>query len=156
MSQLQCVRVVSHSMEPTIADGSIALIMRVELARAIGIAPRAGRIVVFRTPGPGSLAVKRVVGVEGDRLQYGNGRLIRNGTVVREDYLPSTMQDDTETLDSRRPIQVPKDAFYVLGDNRRHSIDSRHWGFVDRDAIVGVVLASRPRVTASETTGGAK
>jgi signal peptidase I len=118
-----------------------------------------GDIVVFHHPQPPYL-VKRVVGIPGDRLRIEDGRVMVNGQSQDEPYaafepaasnpfrddFPAKVYTDPEvdpgwwremqSLTTRGELVVPKDEYFVLGDNRNHSKDSRFWGFVPRSQIV--------------------
>jgi len=123
--------------------------------------PERGDVVVFRPPhDPGRNYVKRVVGVPGDTLAMKDKVLVLNGVPMDEEYVhvsegrgdPSHpgMRWQTDYLAAARPsvryipsrdnwgpLVVPEDNFFVLGDNRDNSEDSRYWGFVTREAIRG-------------------
>jgi len=124
-------------------------------------APRLGDIVVFdsRTE-PGVKVVKRVVGAPGDTLQMKNAVLWRNGVAQREPYVEhvdSLLDTSTPemgwqadylltgvnrvtyrpTRDNWGPLTVPRGRYFVMGDNRDNSYDSRYWGFVPRNVIRG-------------------
>ncbi|MGH7540776.1 MAG: signal peptidase I [Gemmatimonadota bacterium] len=127
--------------------------------------PSRGEVVVFEPPpsagqAPHTNYVKRIVGVPGDTLQMRAGRLTVNGSPLDEPYvkeirragdLPSGQfawqraylvrwprgRPYTPTRDTWGPIYVPDDSFFVMGDNRANSEDSRYWGYVPKEAIKG-------------------
>jgi len=102
-----------------------------------GADPQVGDIVVFRYPRDPSVDyIKRIVGVPGDTLEMRNRQLYRNGARVEEPYARSTQPSSYER-DNFTPITVPPGKYFMLGDNRDESYDSRFWGFVDRNAIRG-------------------
>lgn len=140
--------------------------------------PARGDIVVFRHPYP-PMMIKRVVGLPGDRLRIAGGQVFINGVALDEPYVaiepapPNPARDnfpgelyalpgpqvDTrwwdqmQTLNHNGEIVVPSDCYFVLGDNRNHSQDSRYWGFVPRDAIIGrplVIYFSLDRTSPSD------
>jgi len=123
--------------------------------------PERGEIVVFRSPEePDLTVVKRIVGAPGDTLEMRDNALLLNGSVIAEPYVrhrpggPDAVDPRMRVWQSRYyigpnprsyrpslhdwgPIVVPADSFFVMGDNRDDSYDSRYWGFLGRDRIKG-------------------
>ncbi|MFF3446557.1 signal peptidase I [Streptomyces sp. NPDC002667] len=131
------VRVESTSMEPTLLSGDHLLVDD----RAYRDAPpRRGDLVVF--DGSGATLVKRVVAVAGDTVAIEDGVLEVNGRAVEEPAV------DPRTVDGMYfgPARVPAGTVFVLGDNRRHSVDSRQFGPVPVARVTGrVILRWWPR-----------
>lgn len=118
----------SESMEPTLKAGD-----RIVASRYWSDRPARGDIVIFRSPSsPSEWVVKRVVGVPGDLIEAKEGKLRRGGVSIAEPYLSGT----TSTT-GIAPLIVPPDCYYVLGDNRGDSFDSRQWGAIPRGLIAG-------------------
>lgn len=124
------------SMEPNFYDNEYLIVD--ELSYRFR-APERGEVVVFRYPGdPSEYFLKRVIGLPGERVKISNGHVtIYNsehpeGVEVSESYLPkdlATTGDETTTLGDKE--------YFVLGDNRPNSFDSRRFGPISLDAIVG-------------------
>ena len=94
--------------------------------------PERGDIVIFLHPRDTSrVVVKRVIGLPGDMIEMEVGRVIRNGERLEEPYV---VPRDGRTLE---PVVAPAGSYYVLGDNRLVSSDSRDWGFVPEELIIG-------------------
>jgi signal peptidase I len=156
--------VPTGSMQPNIVEGDRIFVNKLAYGLKVPFTtwhiahwsePTAGEIVVFASPTDGTRLVKRVIGVPGDTVQLINDRLIINGSVVSYGAAQSNGKQllVTETIGSNAhpllitpmlpamrnfgPVTVPADQFFVLGDNRDNSADSRYIGFVPRDNIVG-------------------
>ena len=97
--------------------------------------PNRGEIIVFRYPqDPTKDFVKRVVGLPGETVEVRSGTVFIDGVALREPYL-----DRADSSDARR-LSLGDREYYVIGDNRRNSNDSRAWGIVPEENIVGRVL----------------
>ncbi len=96
--------------------------------------PRLGEIIVFHFPGePQRDFVKRVIGLPGDKVEIVDGTVLVNDAVFAEPYLKGPFTD------SMAPRRVDQGEYFVMGDNRSHSNDSRNWGGVPEDNVVGKV-----------------
>lgn len=143
------VRVSGISMEDALHEGDTLLTARVPPFLRSRWAMRRvlsrGRIVLLRRPDdPGMLAVKRIVGLDGDGVSIDNGVLVLNGVRQVEPYaknrLPQNWPTPTQSLGPRRVI-VPAGHLFLLSDNRTGTYDSRTWGAVPEEAIVGLIVA---------------
>jgi signal peptidase I len=93
-----------------------------------------GDTVVFWFPGDTTKSyIKRVIGLPGDTVVVKDGTVFVNGRSLREDYVPVEYRDRV----SMPPVQIPRDEYFVLGDHRSSSNDSRMWGLVPRNYIYG-------------------
>ena len=129
----------SGSMEPTLNVGDIVV--------ANGLAyinkdPQRGDIVIFKTEELGNRTmIKRIIGVPGDGINFVDGYVYINGELVCEEYLLK----DTET-NSYRDFEVPDGCYFVMGDNRDNSYDSRGWmnPYITKDNIRGKMIVDIP------------
>ena len=127
----QAFRVEGTSMEPLLLDGE-RIVVNKFIYRFQAI--ERGDVVVFWYPRDPSVSfIKRVVGLPGDLVEMRGGRLVVNGMPVREEYLPDAFRDG----DNFPPTEVHKGYYFVLGDHRRSSNDSRSWGEVPEKYIYG-------------------
>ena len=121
------------SMEPRISSGEFVLINTISYRLH---PPHRGDIIAFRHDSPApEVFIKRIVGLPGDRIAIERGRVILNGSERPEPYVRFA---DTRTFPE---VTVPPDSLYVLGDNRVDSNDSRFWGFVPQNQVLGKAIA---------------
>lgn len=117
------------SMAPTLLDGDTAIVNM--LARSCGSLDR-GEIVLVRD-GFDEYATKRIVGLPGEAVEIKDNKVFINGAPLREVYLPK----ETATASSQAAFALGADDYFVLGDNRSDSYDSRIYGPVSKAAIMG-------------------
>ncbi len=132
---VQIARVDGQSMVPTLQDQD--RLVANKLAYVVG-SPQVGDVVMFYWPeDPDKTFVKRVVAQAGDTIRSDNGRVYRNELLLNDDFIP----EEDRSYDSWGPIVVKKGYYFVLGDHRNNSSDSRSWGEVPRKYIIGKIQA---------------
>jgi signal peptidase I len=129
----QVARVEGLSMAPTLADQDRLIVNK--LAYRIG-EPHIGDIVMLYYPlNPEKSFVKRVIAEEGDQVRVVDGRVFRNDVPMDDAFVPN----EYRSHDDWGPQVVPEGYYFVMGDHRNNSSDSRHWGFVPKKYIIGKV-----------------
>lgn len=162
-------QIPSGSMLPTLQVGDFILVNKFSYGLRLPVAgtkildiddPERGDVMVFKFPVDGHTNyIKRVIGVPGDRIRYEDKTLTINGERVEKDFIAElppvelyeeTISDLTHeifvTMGKRDPRaegewEVPPGQYFVMGDNRDNSNDSRYWGFVPEQMIVGEAFA---------------
>jgi signal peptidase I len=129
----QVARVEGQSMVPTLEDQDRLIVNK--LAYQLG-SPQVGDIVMLYYPeDPSKSFVKRVVAEEGDTIRSVNGRVFRNEIPLDDSFIP----DEYKSYDTWGPVVVRRGYYFVMGDHRNNSSDSRSWGEVPKKYIIGKV-----------------
>jgi len=129
----QVARVEGQSMVPTLEDQDRLIVNK--LAYRLG-EPRVGDIVMLYYPeDPSKSFVKRIVAEPGDTIKIVDGRVLRNDVPLADDFIPEKYRDH----DNLGPFVLPRGYYYVMGDHRNNSSDSRTWGYVPKRYIIGKV-----------------
>jgi len=152
----QAFKIPTGSMEPNLLVGDHLIVNKMIFSPAVTsleriLLPRReirrGDIIVFKYPEePERDFIKRVIGLPGDRLELRRKTIYINGSPITEDYAyltepPSSAEEVTEDLrEFYGPIAVPSDQYFMMGDNRDNSEDSRYWGALPAHYIKGRAL----------------
>lgn len=165
-------RIPSGSMKPTLLEGDFILVNKFAYGFRLPISgttiipvskPKVGDIVVFRHTN-GQDLIKRVVGVPGDRVRYTNKQLYINDKLIPHTEIKATQDHGVYTIESKERLAnivhdiydypqahtiykfddviVPAHSYFVMGDNRSNSGDSRVWGFLDEKYLMGKAVAT--------------
>lgn len=123
------------SMQPGLVTGDRVMVNK--LAYDFG-GPARGDVIVFHPPSdPGEIYVKRVIAIPGDRISVTAGSVIVNGKTLNEPYIEPLNQNAPENASVLPTITLGSNQYFVMGDNRQNSIDSRIFGYVPRNNIIG-------------------
>ena len=132
-SETRLYRIIGHSMNPTLYEKNLVLTKgQKEYER--------GDIIAFKKDG--STTIKRLIGLPGDEIIIDfDGNVYVNGEVLNEPYV---MFHQMHPIEIEFPLTVPEGKYFVLGDNRANSRDSREksFGFVDKASVIGKVIRS--------------
>jgi signal peptidase I len=124
----------SGSMEPTLQVGDRILVDKISQRWQ---APQYGDILIFYPPATPATSdtskayIKRLIGVEGDRIAVKNGKVYRNDQPLDESYIAEAPKY------AMREVVVPKGHYWMMGDNRNYSNDSHIWGFLPKENVIG-------------------
>jgi signal peptidase I len=150
---IQAFKIPSGSMLETLQIGDHILVNKMSYGTPVDIPftpheifhtprfgdPEHGDVVVFKFPQePKRDFIKRVIGIPGDRIEIKDKKVYRNGELLDEPYVihkDVNLRPGGDLRDNSSEIVVPENRYFVMGDNRDFSLDSRFWGFVDRDLI---------------------
>ncbi len=153
---IQAYKIPSGSMEPTLLVGDHLLVNRMSYVVKMPFVdnvlfttgkPKRGDIIVFRYPeDPTKDYIKRVIATGGETVEIRNKAIFIDGKKIKDPwghfrpepasrgFLPFIDKDNIP------PVKVPQDSYFVMGDNRDNSLDSRYWGFVEKRHLVGKAL----------------
>ncbi len=129
-------QVDGKSMEPNFHNSEYILTDKISYRLST---PKRGDVVVFHSPQDANVDfIKRIMGVPGDIISLKDGYFYLNGEMLAEEYIndPGKVAPG-RFLREDASVEVPLGQYFVMGDNRLHSSDSREWGFVTRQGIVG-------------------
>lgn len=132
----QPVKVEGTSMEPTLKNDERIFINKFTYRFGLASIARGDTVVFWYPQDLSKSYIKRVIGLPGDRIRVDGGQVYVNGQLLDEAYIPPINRDSVSWRDGEEQI-VPADKYFVLGDHRSSSSDSRTWGYVPRDNIYG-------------------
>lgn len=132
--------VSSGSMEPTLKVGNKIFVNALAYTFK---EPKRGDIILFEFESLQVIFTKRIIGLPGEKVSFQKGEVYINDELLREEYL----QEDVDTL-SIQSFVVPEGCYFVMGDNREESLDSRFWKepYVTKESIIGRVVLQFPKV----------
>lgn len=132
-------KVDGKSMYPNFEDREFILTDKISYRRNL---PQRGEVIIFHAPQPyDSDFIKRIIGLPGETIELRSGFVYINGERLDEPYLPSNfVTDEKAFLRNNVPYKIPDGYYMVFGDNRNFSSDSREWGPISKNAIVGKAM----------------
>ncbi len=128
----QITQIKGRSMEPSLIDGervvNVKFIYKLEN-------PKRGEVIIFKPPfKTKETYIKRIIGLPGEKVEIKDGYVYINDKLLKEPYILLRSHDNWG------PKIIPQDMYFVLGDNRVNSSDSRVWGFVPKENIIGKAI----------------
>lgn len=132
---LQPFVVEGNSMEPNYHDKEYLLVNQLTYRLRT---PERGETIIFRYPkDPQEDFIKRIIGLPGEKVEINNGQLFINGNLLSEKYINLAEGSQSASLGENLQIVLGNNEYFVMGDNRNHSSDSRDWGPLARNFIIG-------------------
>ena len=126
--------VLGASMEPNFHNGNYLIVDVVSYRFG---EPQRGDVIIFRYPGNlSTFYIKRIIGIPGDTVSFSGKKIFVNGSPIEEEYLPPSIVTESPT---KAEFILGPDEYFVMGDNRAASFDSRSWGPLPKKDIIGVV-----------------
>jgi signal peptidase I len=148
---VQAFKIPSSSMEPTLLVGDYLLVNKFIYGLRIPYTetkffqfkkPQRGDVIVFIFPlDPSKDFIKRVIGTEGEKVEIIHNKIYINDRVIEDPWgyfrkVPG-LEGYLQRMENFGPVVVPKDSLFMMGDNRDNSEDSRFWGFLNVNAVLG-------------------
>lgn len=129
-------KVSGHSMVPNFQNGDYIITNKVSLQMG---SPVRGEVIILHNPrNADEVFIKRVISLPGEKIRLQNGYVFINDQKLDEPYLPAGLKTPTESfLSEGEEFVIPQDNYFVIGDNRGGSSDSREWGPVKKELIIG-------------------
>lgn len=151
---IQSFKIPSGSMEDTLVIGDCLLVNKFIYGIKVPFTdlrlprlrdPQRGDVIVFKYPEDRSKDfIKRLIGVPGDEILVRDKRVYVNGTLYQNSHEvhknPQILPRELNRRDNFGPVRVPANSYFVMGDNRDNSYDSRFWGFVGKEDVVGLAF----------------
>jgi signal peptidase I len=157
---VQTVHVLGSSMYATLHDNDLLVASKISYKLH---QPQRGDIIVFKPPDEASRDfIKRIIGLPGERIHIKDSVVYINGKVLQEPYLPERWTYNNQWPASGQDQLIPPDEYFVMGDNRNHSSDSRTFNFIELSSILGKaeiriwplgqvgLLGAKPTLTAGQ------
>ncbi len=126
---LEPIKVEGHAMEPALREGD-----RIFVNRRLDKLERGDIVILYYPFEPSKSYIKRIVGLPREAVEIREGKVLINGKSLDEPYV---VPDNNRASFDRKEVKIPEESYYVLGDNRDNSSDSRIWGTLQRKFIYG-------------------
>jgi signal peptidase I len=135
---VKAYKIPSDAMKPTLHIGDH---IYATLASPPRYTPERGDVAIFAFPiDPSKDYIKRIIGLPGEKIELRNKKIFIDNLGIQDPWGFYTASNNVDKDDHLGPLKIPPGKYFTMGDNRDHSIDSRHWGFVDSSQIKGCAL----------------
>lgn len=129
-------KIMGRSMAPTYNQGAYVLTDKYKTTLPL----ERGDVIVFQNPlKPSTVMINRVIAIPGDKFSVKDGVVYLNGTRLEENYANDSQTEPGKFIKENEELTIPDDEYLVMGDNRPHSLDSRSFGLISENSVVGIV-----------------